>query len=176
MVCAILLVSCENIEKANVKEVSITECAQDSLNNQIILLGDLTEIPITGNLSLTPPPPPPPSYQDNLVEEIGDIFIDYDSSPKFPGDLIKYMEGKMKTFQFSETEIRDQLEGTVIVSMIIDKEGKIKDPVLIRNIAETKDFERRILDIVNNMPDWIPAEQNGKSIECRFILPIRVKQ
>lgn len=103
------------------------------------------------------------SYQDAsvIVEEM----------PLFPG-------GDTALFQFISQNIkypikaRDAgIQGTVIVTFIIDKIGYIRNVKVISGIGGGCDEEA--IRIVKLMPKWKPGTQNGKPVNVKFNVPIQ---
>ncbi|SDD08222.1 TonB protein C-terminal [Algoriphagus faecimaris] len=93
------------------------------------------------------------------------------SQPAFEGGhdaLIKFMT---ENFHYpSQAKVKGH-EGTVIVEFLIEKSGKISQPVIKKSVCETLDKEA--LKLINKMPDWIPAAQNGMPMKTKYQLPIR---
>jgi hypothetical protein len=57
--------------------------------------------------------------------------------------------------------------GTVKVSLIINKEGKVEDIHLLRSVQYSADAEA--FRVIGSMPAWTPAWQNGKNVHYRAI-------
>ena len=57
--------------------------------------------------------------------------------------------------------------------MIVDKDGHIRDPKIVRGVSPELNAEA--LRIVSGMPKWIPGKQKGKNVATRFTLPIRFR-
>ena len=72
--------------------------------------------------------------------------------------------------QYSNETKKKDIQGRVNVSFIIDESGKVKDAKVIRSIHPLIDTEA--LRLINAMPDWKPAETNGKVIKSKQILPV----
>jgi len=64
-------------------------------------------------------------------------------------------------------------EGVVLVQMVIDKDGTKKDIHILKGLSPDADMEA--MRVVNMMPDWIPATDNGQAVEMTITLPIRFK-
>jgi TonB family protein len=54
--------------------------------------------------------------------------------------------------------------GTVLVSFMVDTEGNVRDPKVMRGVSETVDNEARRL--VSTLPKWKPAMQNGTPVRA----------
>lgn len=72
---------------------------------------------------------------------------------------------------YPELALKQGLEGTVIVNFRISKDGKILNPYVSKGVHPTLDKEA--LRLVSNMPNWVPAKQNGEPREVPYQLPIR---
>lgn len=65
------------------------------------------------------------------------------------------------------------IEGTVYVVFIVDKEGKLREPEILRGIGGGADEEA--LRLVEDAPKWIPGTQHNKTVQVKMRLPIRFK-
>lgn len=73
--------------------------------------------------------------------------------------------------KYPELAFKQGVEGTVLVNFRISKEGKIINPFVSQGIHPSLDQEA--LRLVSEMPDWIPARQNGEPREVAYQIPIR---
>lgn len=90
----------------------------------------------------------------------------------FPGgndSLNKYIVEKTKNIK----RTNDINNTKILVQFIVDAGGNIQSPKIIKGINKKVDAE--ILKIVSEMPKWIPAKQNGKSVKSRINLPIQLE-
>lgn len=83
--------------------------------------------------------------------------------PKFLGDNVKYPDS---------ARVKG-IEGKVIVRFVVNKTGKIIDPVILRSPDTTLSTEA--LRVVNMMPPWVPGKNKGKKVPVYFMLPISFK-
>lgn len=92
--------------------------------------------------------------------------------PQFPGGEIALMEFMIKNLKYPESETTP---GTymVIVKFIVDKNGKVKDPVVIRKQSEA--FNQEAIRVVSMLPDFEPGTINGKPVAVYYTLPINFK-
>lgn len=63
------------------------------------------------------------------------------------------------------------IEGTVYLSFVVDKEGNIQNPEILRGIEKNCDAEA--LRLVENSPKWTPGEKDGVPVESIMRMPIR---
>lgn len=109
------------------------------------------------------PPPPPPEEEDNSDEE--EIFIVVEQMPELIGGLASLN----KHITYPEMARRAQIEGRVIVEFIIDKEGNVRDPKIIRGIGGGCD--EVALKAVKKVK-FKPGMQRGKPVLVRYSMPI----
>jgi len=92
-------------------------------------------------------------------------------APEFPGGkeaLVKFLCDRLV---YPSSAVRTRVEGSVHIQFIVDANGKITDVTVVKGIDRLCDQEA--IRLVSSMPDWIPAEINGKKSAVRFTLPIR---
>ena len=66
-----------------------------------------------------------------------------------------------------------KIQGTVMLSFIIDKSGNIQDAKIINEIGGG--CGKEALRVVNTMPQWIPGKLGGKAVSVQFNLPVKFK-
>ena len=83
---------------------------------------------------------------------------------------------KLKAYLYENTRYPDEarrkgVEGTVVVSFVINKDGSIKDVTILENLEPELDMEA--LRLVNTMPRWNPGRSNGNPVNFKYNLPIK---
>lgn len=63
-----------------------------------------------------------------------------------------------------------KIEGRVIVEFIIDKDGAVIEPKVLRGISDSLDKEA--LRVVGSMPCWTPGYVHGKPVRTRYVWPV----
>lgn len=58
----------------------------------------------------------------------------------------------------------------VIVKFIINKNGEVSDPVILKSGGEP--FDKEAIRVINMMPKWEPGENNGQPVDSYFTIPI----
>lgn len=113
---------------------------------------------------------------EEVVKEEADedaIFTVVEQQAEFPGGFEALGKFLSKNMKYPAVARRMGIEGSVFVSFVIDKEGKISDLQVIKGISVECDKEA--LRVIQLMPPWKPGKQNGKAVRCRFVLPIKFK-
>ncbi len=105
---------------------------------------------------------------ENEVEEI--IFGGPEKMPEFHGGeqaLYKYI---ITNTTYTEKALKDSVRGRVYITFLINKNGEICNPKILRGLHH--DLDSIALELVRNMPPWLPARNRGKAIDINFNLPI----
>lgn len=107
------------------------------------------------------------SGKDTLIEQ-GEVFMVVEDMPKFPGgDLRQYV---YENFHMPKGYEDQCYMGKIYVRFIIDTDGKVLDPEVVRGLSPELDAEA--LRLVREMPAWQPGMQAGKPVRTSFTLPI----
>jgi hypothetical protein len=102
--------------------------------------------------------------------EIPPLVTIFEKTPEFPGGDKARIEYFGKNIKFPRNWPKDSINGKVYVSFLIDKQGKIKYPCVLKSLDPILDSIA--VESIIKMPNWIPAMQSGKPLECVFHLPI----
>jgi TonB family protein len=78
----------------------------------------------------------------------------------------------VKNFKSPDSAFKNKIKGEVIVSFIIDKEGKITEPKIIKSLGEELDNEA--IRVLTSYEGWKPAMQKGRKIRCMYSIPIKL--
>lgn len=90
------------------------------------------------------------------------LFVKVEILPKFSGNLSNYIDSMLKN-----TELPNK--GRVIIEVIIDSSGKSN----YRKLYDHTDGDvsnLNLKELINRMPDWTPAFQNGHPVDFIFII------
>lgn len=66
--------------------------------------------------------------------------------------------------------IEDGVEGKVFVEFIVDKDGTILEPQVLRGADES--LNKEAVRVIGLSQSWSPAKQHGKTVKQRIVLPI----
>lgn len=110
--------------------------------------------------------PPREAKPDN--EE---FFVVVENAPKFPGGMEALGQFMSQNVKYPPEARRAGVQGTVFVSFIVEKDGKVSTVKVIRGVSEALDMEA--VRVVSAMPDWEPGTQRGENVRVQFNLPVR---
>lgn len=63
------------------------------------------------------------------------------------------------------------IQGTVYVYFVVDRQGKVKDAKVLREVDQRLDKEA--LRVVKSLPDFEPGEQRGKAVSVQYTIPVK---
>ncbi|WP_091842853.1 TonB family protein [Prevotella sp. ne3005] len=93
-----------------------------------------------------------------------------DEMPQFPGGPSALFEFISKNIQYPKEAEDANLQGRVIVSFVVEKDGSVSNAKVVRPIDPLLDAEA--LRVVNSMPKWIPGKQNGEAFRVKYTIPV----
>ena len=102
-----------------------------------------------------------------------DTVIDETCPPQFPGGdaaLINFLNANIV---YPPQAAQDKVEGKVVVQFMVKKTGKIDNVKVLR--AVRKDLDKEAVRVIKMMPDFIPAKQNGETVDMLYTVPVSFK-
>lgn len=140
-----------------------------------------------------PPPPPPPTQKSQEVVVTGhpappkEVFRVVEQMPRFPGceDMETVQEKKecadQKFLEYVYTHVRypsearqNGIEGIVVVQFIVEEDGSITNPEVLREPDPSLGEEAlRLIHLMASETEWTPGQQRGKNVRVSYILPIK---
>ena len=67
---------------------------------------------------------------------------------------------------------QDDCYGKVNVRVLINEQGELSDYMILRGLDGCQGFNEEALRLVRMMPNWVPAEINGKPAKSYTVIPI----
>lgn len=116
------------------------------------------------------PPPPPPPPKDVKQKQEEEVFLVVEDAPTYPGGEKARMQFIADNVVYPQVARQDSIAGTVYVSFIIEKDGKVSNVGILRGVHESIDNEA--MRVIKLMPAWIPGKQRGQAVRVRFNMPI----
>jgi TonB family protein len=98
-------------------------------------------------------------------------YYDYEIMPEFPGGEEALMRYLSTTIEYPSDALNNGIQGKVYVSFQILKTGNLSNIRVIKGVYESLD--REALNVINNMPKWIPGRQDGECVNVNYTIPIK---
>ena len=147
------------------EEIKETQVAKETVKGDENAKSIITEN--TGNgTAVTPAPPPPPKEPE--------IFDRAEVMPAYPGGpaaMLKYLANNIR---YPSLARENGLEGKVTVKFTVDKDGSIKDPIVLKDGVGGGCADEAIR-VIKTMPKWSPGLQRGNPVKVYYILPVSFK-
>ena len=107
--------------------------------------------------------------EEEEVEE-QQIFQVVEEMPEFPGGMGECMKFLGKNIKYPQISQENGVQGRVIVQFVVNQDGSIVDPVVVRGVDPYLDKEA--LRVISMMPKWKPGKQRGKAVRVKFTVPV----
>ena len=93
--------------------------------------------------------------------------------PEFPGGMVEFMKWLTRNLRYPPMAQRQRIEGKVVVSFIVNKDGSIANVKLEK--SADPDLDREALRVIRMMPKWKPGIENNKPCRTMFAIPVVFK-
>lgn len=90
--------------------------------------------------------------------------------PEFPGGIVQFMKWLTRNLRYPPQAQQQKIQGKVVVSFIVNKDGSISAPTVVKSVDPMLDNEA--MRVVKMMPRWKPGLEKGKPCRTMFAIPI----
>lgn len=104
------------------------------------------------------------------VPEKENAYETADKIPQYPGGEMELLKFVAMNTQYPEAAKSDKAEGRVIIRFIVNTQGNVEKPVVLKSVHPALDNEA--LRVVRMLKGFTPGSQGGKSVSVYYILPI----
>ncbi|MCD7925623.1 MAG: energy transducer TonB [Bacteroides sp.] len=101
------------------------------------------------------------------------IFQVVEEMPEFPGGMGECLKFLGNNIKYPTISQENGVQGKVIVQFVVNKDGSIVDPVVVRSVDPYLDKEA--LRVIKAMPKWKPGKQRGKAVRVKYTVPVTFK-
>jgi len=152
------------------------EIPQDVRNNEVI--PELTNGSAgTNNGFISPIKPEPPVTPTLTISEQMPYLSTCDSNESederrkcTQSTMLKYIYKHLKYPNFAK---ETGVEGTVILSFVVDKNGKMTHLEIIRDIGGG--CGSAAAKVMKGLEDWVPGKHNKQAVNVKYTIPIKFK-
>ena len=109
-------------------------------------------------------------YRNPDAPVTGEVYEVSDKMPEFPGGMTGLMQHLSKNIRYPAEAHTNNIQGRVVVSVIINTEGKVTNAKIVQGVAPSLDAEA--LRVTGTMPDWIPGTKDGKPVNVKYTFPV----
>lgn len=105
--------------------------------------------------------------EENVIFQVVEVM------PEFPGGMGECLKFLGKNIKYPTIAQENGVQGRVIVQFVVNKDGSIVDPVVVRSVDPYLDKEA--LRVIKSMPKWKPGQQRGKAVRVKYTVPVTFK-
>ena len=109
----------------------------------------------------------------NTDTPCGKVFHVVEQMPQFPGGQAAMMKFIADSLRYPSVVCTGGVEGRIVVRFVVDCEGNIVNPLVVRSVDPLLD--REAIRLVKSMPKWKPGRVNGEPVNVKYRLPITFK-
>ena len=101
------------------------------------------------------------------------IYSVVEEMPEYPGGMKAFVNYLKRKLVYPPQAKKENLEGVVAVQFVVEKDGRITSPTVVRSLRA--DMDSDALTAIRNMPNWIPAREHGMRVRCKYSVPVQFK-
>lgn len=101
------------------------------------------------------------------------IYSVVEEMPEYPGGMKAFVNYLKRKLIYPPQAKKENLEGVVAVQFVVEKDGRITSPTIVRSLRA--DMDSAALTAIRNMPNWIPAREHGMRVRCKYSVPVQFK-
>jgi protein TonB len=101
------------------------------------------------------------------------IYVSVDQMPEFPGGPNGLGNFFRSNLAYPRPALDAKIEGIVIASFIVEKDGKVSKPAIVKGLGNGCDEE--VLRLIGMMPAWKPGIKDGKEVRVKLSVPVEFK-
>lgn len=101
------------------------------------------------------------------------IYSVVEEMPEYPGGMKAFVNYLKRKLVYPPQAKKENLEGVVAVQFVVEKDGRITSPTVVRSLRA--DMDSAALTAIRNMPNWIPAREHGMRVRCKYSVPVQFK-
>ncbi|MCH5223482.1 MAG: TonB family protein [Muribaculaceae bacterium] len=116
------------------------------------------------------------SINENEIDERinkNEIYEKVDQPAEFPGGQAAMFRWMSSNIRYPEEAQQSEIQGRVVVSFIVEPDGSITKPTIVKGVDESLDKEA--VRLIYKMPKWKPGKINGVPVRSYFNIPVTFK-
>jgi len=107
---------------------------------------------------------------ETRVDDPSEFYIVSEKQPEFPGGVDAMRKFLGDNIQYPDAAKAANIQGTVHLFFIVEKDGSISNIEVVRSIGGGCDEEA--IRVIKKMPRWSPGMQQMKPVRVRLSIPI----
>jgi periplasmic protein TonB len=104
-------------------------------------------------------------------EDYDKTFTKVEIESDYPGGLAAWQRYLNKNLRYPDEAVNNEIQGTVVVQFIVDKEGNVSDVTAVGG-PENGGLREEAIRVIKKSGKWTPAVQNGRPVKSYKKQPI----
>jgi|GEM_PF-967598 len=94
------------------------------------------------------------------------------SNAEYYGGQHELMKFILTKLTIDSTDMKDGIKTRLYIELEIDITGKAINPIIRKGLGEN--IDKKLIKIINEMPDWKPAYLHGQPIRQKYYIPLNI--
>ncbi len=110
------------------------------------------------------------AYVPDETQEERVVYTMVEHQAEFPGGMDYLGEWLNQNLVYPEDAEKAGIQGRVIIKFIIEANGTVTHPEIVRGLS--LEVDKEAIRLVSSMPKWTPGKVNGKEVASYFTIPL----
>jgi len=102
-------------------------------------------------------------------EDDNGIVLHVEIESEYPGGVMAWQRFLNKNFRYPQEAVDQEIQGTVVIQFIVDKEGNVSD---VMALSGPEELRAEAIRVIKKSGKWTPAIQNGNKVRSYKKQPI----
>jgi protein TonB len=95
-------------------------------------------------------------------EETNDPLMKVEIESEYPGGITAWQRFLNRNLHYPQDAVDNEIQGTVVVQFIVDKEGNVSD---VEAVSGPPELKAEAVRVIKKSGKWTPAIQNGRKVK-----------
>lgn len=101
------------------------------------------------------------------------VYTEFESKPEPKKGLQQFYKYIGNNFRYTSASIKNKISGKIIIQFIVDKDGKLVEPMVVKSLGYGLDEEA--IRVLLSYEKWKPGQQRGRNVRVQYALPITLQ-
>jgi periplasmic protein TonB len=103
------------------------------------------------------------------VEDEDVVILKVEIESEYPGGITAWQRFLNRSLHYPQDAVDNEIQGTVVVQFIVDKEGNVSD---VEAVSGPPELKAEAVRVIKKSGKWTPAIQNGRKVKSYKKQPI----
>lgn len=100
------------------------------------------------------------------------ILTVVDEIAEYPGGKPAFFEFISNTIVYPQTALAKGATGKIYARFVVNTDGSVSNPQIIKGIENCEECDPEVIRMINLMPDWKPAKNDGEIVASYYVVPV----